>query len=298
MHAVETRSLGPNNRSRKVSAGEFAGGTLYVGSRIVKPGIVGALDLAAREVTANYEVLESGRGPMAIWGLQSMPDGAVYVALSNEGQLHRVDPEAGTVSLAADLPGASFVWDLDAVPGEDALFAATKPESRVFAYDTGTDALERLGSAASDQEYARSVAVTAETVYVGVGSRAHLVAVDRETGAREEILPGKLADCSFVRELQVAGDHLVAGVGNAPGAHLLVMDRTDHGDYRVVETGPDPGDGSVDAVTVDPGGAAYFCDDALRRYDLETGEITRLADATAADIFYAGDRVIGAGLPA
>jgi hypothetical protein len=240
----------------------------FLVSRGLAPATLGVYDIDARRVVDNIE-LPTGDGG---WGA-TIAGSDVYVGTyGSTADMHRVNPETGQVRQVARLDGDTFVWDLATAP-DGAVIGGSSPSGRVFAYDPATDALRDYGRAHEGEMYVRSVAADESTIFAGTGTHAHLVAVDRQTGAKTDILPPELAGESWVYDLTVTDDYVVAGT--EPNGMLAVIDRNDPSSYSVVDTGTR----TVDQVTV-ADGAVWFStrtDGALHRYDLGSREVRTVA---------------------
>lgn len=240
----------------------------FLVSRGLAPATLGVYDIDARRVVDNIE-LPAGDGG---WGA-TIAGSDVYVGTyGSTADMHRVNPETGQVRQVARLEGDTFVWDLATAP-DGAVIGGSSPSGRVFAYDPATDALRDYGRAHEGEMYVRSVAADESTIFAGTGTHAHLVAVDRQTGAKTDILPPELAGESWVYDLTVTDDYVVAGT--EPNGMLAVIDRNDPSSYSVVDTGTR----TVDQVTV-ADGAVWFStrtDGALHRYDLGSREVRTVA---------------------
>ena len=244
------------------------GDRAYLVSRGLAPATLGVYDIDARRVVDNIE-LPTGDGG---WGA-TVAGSDVYVGTyGSTADVHRVSPDTGQVTQVARLDGDTFVWDLATAP-DGQVIGGSSPSGRVFAYDPATGAVRDYGAAQPGETYVRSVAVAGGTIYAGTGTHAHLVEIDRASGARRDILPPELAGESWVYDLTVTDEYVIAGT--EPHGMLAVIDRDDPGSYSVIETGTR----TVDQVTV-ADGAVWFStrtDGALHRYDLGTREVRTVA---------------------
>ncbi len=260
----------------------------FLVSRGLAPATLGVYDIDARRVVDNIE-LPTGDGG---WGA-TVAGSDVYVGTyGTTADVHRVNPDTGAVRQVARMEGDTFVWDLATAP-DGQVIGGSSPSGRVFAYDPATDAVRDYGAAYAGEMYVRSVAVDETTIFAGTGTHAHLVAVDRASGAKRDILPPELAGESWVYDLTVTDDYIVAGT--EPNGMLAVIDRDDPSSYTVVRTGTR----TVDQVTV-ADGAVWFStrtDGALHRYDLATGEVRTVATPSPNEetrlVAVRGDRVFG-----
>ncbi|MGF1926204.1 MAG: hypothetical protein ACQUHE_18670, partial [Bacteroidia bacterium] len=107
--------------------------------------------------------------------------------------------------LGVALAGETYLWNLTA--GKDGeVFGATYPGCRVFSYHP-KDGFSDVGQGplVKGENYVRSLAYHKRTgiLYAGVGSHAHLVAINPITGEKTEILPAKYKDREFVYGLEI-----------------------------------------------------------------------------------------------
>ncbi|WP_225333337.1 hypothetical protein [Halomicrobium urmianum] len=274
---LATERLGPASLATPIVTAELVDDTVYVVTRGLRPPILGAFDLGSREITSHYE-LPSGSGSWASTSINGGSD--LYVGTYGVADLYHFETDTADLSRVARLEDESFVMDMDAHPGDQQVYAGTYPTASVYEYDQSTGSVRDLGSVAPDEAYVRSVAVTADTVFAGVGSHADLVAIDRATGEMESILPPEFEDDSFVYDLEAADGIIVAGT--EPSGRLAVIDQADYSSYEIAR--PD-GQDTIDAATV-TNGSVYFTarhSGAVYRYDRSSKEITRLAVPSPGD---------------
>lgn len=266
--APVVKDLGPASEVTSISAAEFVGDRLYLGTGGIKPTRVGAYDPAQHKVTSITE-LPTGDGTWAAAAVGT----DLYVGTYTPGDLHKLDTLTGAAVKVADVKPDNFIWCLDAAP-DGKIYAGTYPGGRVVEYDPATGQTRDFGQAVAGQQYVRSIAVDATTIYAGVGANAHLIAIDRVTGAKREILPPELADRTFVGTLALENGVLAAGL-SATG-DLLLMDTADPTRYTLVDA---PGDSYVTAIGIS-GDEVYFGtrpSGTLYRYSRSTSALEKLA---------------------
>ncbi|MCG5217345.1 PQQ-binding-like beta-propeller repeat protein [Streptosporangium soli] len=283
--------LGPASSVTSISAAEFVGDTLYLGTGGITPTQMGAYDPAQRRVTS-ITALPSGGGTWATAAVGT----DLYVGTYTPGHIHKVDTTTGTAVKVADLKPDNFIWSLDA-SSDGKIYAGTYPGGRVVEYDPATGGTKDFGQAAAGEQYVRSIAVDDSTIYAGVGAKAHLVAIDRATGAKKEILPPALADRTFVGTLALENGLLAAGL-SATG-DLLLMETADPSKHTLVDA---PGDSYITAISIDAANNdVYFGarpSGTLYRYGRDTAALEKLAvpydGAYFNRIFIRDGKVIGA----
>lgn len=263
---------GPASMVTATRAAEQVGDRLYTTTNGVSPVVVGAYDPSTERVEQTYE-LPTGKGA---WGMAHLGTD-LYVGVYGPGDLYRIDTETGEVDRVARF--GQWIWDLTVSP-DGTLFAGTYPDAEVYEYDPATGQSRNLGVAAPGESYVRSIVADEDTVYAGIGAHAGLVAIDRETGARRDVIPERYRDRTFVGSLDLRGDQLVAGL--SPTATVLVFD-TDRLDAPR-ELRPPGDDNYVPALAIDRSGGASDGDvvfgtrpsGTLYRYVSGTEELARL----------------------
>ena len=195
-------------------------------------------------------------------GLVVQPDGTVYMA-GTPSYLFKYEPGDDKVQYIANLPGRQ-VFDMVAGP-DGMLIGGTYNQSEAFEYNTETGELASLGRIMDGEAYAYSAAYDAKRndIYFGIGSHAHLIRYDRDTGEKTNIpLP---VSANFVFDLTVSGDQLFMrfSPGNAVALDLETMtfDETDQYITSRLVSQPSPVDGKI----------YYTSRDTLGYYDAENG---------------------------
>ncbi|TDD26905.1 hypothetical protein E1218_11795 [Kribbella turkmenica] len=245
--AVTVANLGPASAVTSTSVAEQVGDRIWTVTSGVSPIQVGAFDPVTRTVD-RLLTLPTGAGAWAMTHVGT----DLYVGLYTPGDLYRIDTVSGSATKVARF--GSFIWSIAATP-DGKIVAGTYPDGAVHEYDPATGATRAYGAAVPGEQYVRSIAADATTIYAGVGTKAHLIAIDRSGGERRDVLPAAYADRTFVATLSLSGTRLAAGL--SPTGTMLVFDTTDLSNPVEVQT-PD-GDQYVTAITVDaPTGDVYL----------------------------------------
>ncbi|MGH3730943.1 MAG: hypothetical protein ACRDTU_19645, partial [Micromonosporaceae bacterium] len=281
--------LGPASVTSAFGNGEFVGDTLYAVTRGLSPNVVGAYDLAADKVTSHIDI------PTGIGAWATTTVGTdLYVGTHIPSDLYRVDTLTGTATKVASFPD-HFIWNIDAAP-DGKVYIGFSESGRVVEYDPATGDTRDLGVASAGEQYVRSIAADDSTVYAGVGSHAHLVAIDRASGAKREILPPELATRDFVASMDLDDSHIAMGISSA--AELLVMDKSDPTKYHIAKATA-PGEKYVTSVALD-GDHVYFAGrptGTVYRYTMSTDTVEVLGvpypEAGTQRILVHGDEVYG-----
>ncbi len=286
------KRIGPASLAAPIVTAELVSGRVYVVTRGLQPALLGEFNLETRSVDT-YHQLPTGSGA---WGSTSINSGDdIYVGTYGVADLYRFQAASAQLTRAARFNDEVFIMDIDAHTGDQQVYAGTYPTASVYEYDQSTNEVCSFGTVNPDEAYVRSIAVTADTVYAGVGSHADLVAVDRETGEKQHILPPELEGDSFVYDLEATGDIVVAGM--EPSGRLAVIGGTDYSDYEIVTL---PDQRTVDATSI-VGESVYFTSrtaGAVYEYEMSTGDLTRLATPSPGDetrdLFEYGGQLVGA----
>ncbi|MEV4747298.1 hypothetical protein AB0K21_13075 [Streptosporangium sp. NPDC049248] len=224
----EVTVLGPASVTSALGNGEFVGGVLYAGTRGLSPNVVGAYDLARDTVTGHTDI-PTGIG---VWAMCAVGTD-VYVGTHGRSDLYRLDTLTGALSKVGAY-SHPYIWNMASSPDGKVYLAISEP-GRVVEYDPVTGTSRDLGVIVEGEAYVRSIAVDATTVYAGIGAHAHLIAIDRATGAKRDILPAELAARDFVASLTISDTHLAGGISS--NGEVLVMSKSDPSDHRVLATG-------------------------------------------------------------
>ncbi|MDF2813803.1 MAG: hypothetical protein K0Q81_3 [Paenibacillus sp.] len=154
-------------------------------------------------------------------GLTVQPDGTVYMA-GTPTNLFQYIPGEDKVHFVKKLPG-SATFDLKNGP-EGILIGGSYNRNETFEYNTLTGELVNLGRATPEEFYAYSVAYDAvrNDYYFGIGSHAHVIRYDRDTGVKTEIqLPERFAAAAqFVWDMKVVENKLFMRL--SPGATVAL----------------------------------------------------------------------------
>ncbi|WP_143590329.1 hypothetical protein [Thermoactinospora rubra] len=257
--------LGPASVASPLGNGEFVGDVLYAGSRGLSPNVVGAYDLTVDKITRHFEI-PTGIG---VWAMCKTGTD-VYVGTHSPSDLYRIDTVSGQVTRVARYPD-HFIWTMAAAPDGKVYMGCSEP-GRVWEYDPATGTSRDLGQPAPGEAYVRSIQADATHVYCGVGANAHLVAIDRATGEKRELLPAELADRDWVSSMSISGTHIAGGMNSL--AELLVLRKDDPSGHRVVKATA-PGEKYIVSVLIHDG-SVYFAgrpSGTFYRYHLDSGRL-------------------------
>ncbi|TDW77533.1 putative pyrroloquinoline-quinone binding quinoprotein [Kribbella pratensis] len=232
-------NLGPASAVTSTSVAEQVGDRIWTITSGVSPVQVGAFDPVSKTVDRKFS-LPTGAGAWAMTHLGT----DLYIGLYTPGDVYRVDTTTGAATKVTQF--GSFIWSIAATP-DGKIVAGTYPDGAVHEYDPATGATKSYGAAVAGEQYVRSIAADATTIYAGVGTKAHLIAIDRATGERRDVLPAKYADRTFVATLALDGTKLAASL--SPTGTMLVFNTADLSNPVEVQT--PGGDQYITAITID-----------------------------------------------
>ncbi|SEE50212.1 PQQ-binding-like beta-propeller repeat protein [Jiangella alba] len=237
---IEVTELGPGVSPFSLASGVVVGDTMYVGTRTNIPIRVVGLHLPTGEIRSVSPI----GGRLTTQALVGDKEGRyVYAAArwsgdANESNFSRIDlsdPDSPVVEPLAQITQ----WDPLAItisPDGLVVMTGATDAGKLHCYDPATGTLGDLGTPDPSAVWGRSIAATADTVFLGTRSsvpgssatRADLFAVDRATGAARSILPPEFAPEPELRSMAVIDGLLVITTGRK----IALLDLADLSSYR------------------------------------------------------------------
>lgn len=186
------------------------------------PAHLAAIDPVTAK-TVSYQALDGAPGSYAV---AIGPDGTVWVGAYGTGVLYRRRPgkDSPVESLGQPIASETYIWRL-AVDSTGTVYGCTYPTARAFAYHPGTGQVRDYGTVHPGGSYARSIAECGRHLYVGTQPDAHLMRVDKLTGAITELpLPPDLGNPAGVPvyDLNAYDGRVYARFGTATSGRLGV----------------------------------------------------------------------------
>lgn len=232
-------SLGPACTSAAIVTGILNGDKAYLVSRAVTPAKLSVLDRTTGRIRSTPLP-----GSQGAWASATIGDDT-YVACYLPAVIYRVGADGSSSCVAA--PESLQLFFAMAATPDGQLAAGGYPDGTLYLIDPVTGTVSDWGPAIAGEQYIRAVAADATTIYTGVGSHAHLVAYDRTSRARTDILPVELRADSFVDALATSAKYLIAGLH--PSGRLAIIEKKNPADFRILT--PVPGAiGGIDALAV------------------------------------------------
>ncbi|MEL3970881.1 hypothetical protein AAEO50_01200 [Rossellomorea oryzaecorticis] len=263
---VDPINLGPSALAAKTQGAAVGDGEVYYATN-GSPATFYANDAETGEKIFSHEL----PGSDVVWGMTIGSDGNVYFAGTYNGILYRYLVDEKKLEEVGKSPSDNWIWQLDATE-DGKIYGATYPNAKVFEYDIEADTLTDLGRFHEEQNYARGLGVTDENLYVGIGTTAYLMKMNRETGEREEIDLPITGTGTSVSNVWEYGDRLFVAYGTSmlvldvdTGEVVHEMSWQDEAAYDGLISPPSPYDESL----------IYFKDkrtSELWTYDMDTDE--------------------------
>lgn len=179
-------------------------GNVYTANRSGSPNVLAEFDLSQGTVVGNYE-FSDGVGVLA---MESVGQYVYFPTYGSDESLYCFDTESKTMSKEWD-GGYGFCYDIDSTP-DGKLYWGTYPFAEVYEYDVETRSVRNLGRVTETEDYVRTITATQDTIYTGTGvGVSGIFAIDRETEAKENIIPSELADSWTPTVLHTTDDYVI-----------------------------------------------------------------------------------------
>ncbi|MDQ0903708.1 hypothetical protein [Paenibacillus sp. V4I7] len=229
-------NLGKATLTATTMGGAIGNGELYFVAN-GNPGTFYAVDAASGSI--NFS--EAVPGTTETWAVTVGADKNVYFAATANRKFWKYDPLLRKITEVGNNPSNNFVWDLDA-SSNGLIYGSTYPNAKVFSYDTNTGLFADLGSMHPVEQYARGAGVTDQYLYVGIGSKEHLMRIDRVSGEKFEIQMPFTGVDGFVHNISPYNGLLYL----ARGTSLAILDeQTFEVKKRFAYTDPEAFDGKI-----------------------------------------------------
>ncbi|MEF3306781.1 carbohydrate binding domain-containing protein [Paenibacillus sp. GYB003] len=213
-------------------------------------------------------------GATAVWGMAVATDGSLYAGTAS-GKLFRYIPGSSSVAdLGVAVAGETTIWEL--TPGTNGkIYGGTYPGGKAFKYEPGIGFTAFGGQIEPGEQYVRSIAYdeSAHRLYMGIGSHAHLIRYDNNTGAKTNILPAAYATEEFTYYTNYAGGKIFAKM--SPSGATLVIDKAT---LQVESTLSGIGSIGVSKLSPTANAVYYTKNGSLYTYDLTSKTETLLAN--------------------
>lgn len=223
---LSSANFGVAAPSTTIQTFQIDNNSIHLVSWVTDPVYIATLSLTDMTIEQIHE-LPTGDGA---WTTEIIGD-KTYIGLFRPAHLYEYVPESGRLNQVESFQNDSFIWSSDT--SDKSVFLGTYPTGSIYEYQTESDNVINHGQPDPTQEYVRSIAVTDNTIYAGIGSRAGLVTIDRESDERVDILPEEFEDESFIYDLELADDCLVARA--SPSGKIAIIERSTPTNYEILE---------------------------------------------------------------
>ncbi|TMV51493.1 hypothetical protein FE783_06875 [Paenibacillus mesophilus] len=163
-------------------------------------------------------------GATAVWGMAVATDGTLYLGTAS-GKLFQYVPGAASVTdLGVAISGETTIWELT-TGTSGKIYGGTYPGGKAFKYEPGVGVTAFGGQIEPGEQYVRSIAYdeSAHQLYMGIGSHAHLIRYDNNTGAMTNILPAAYSTEEFAYYTNYVNGKIFAKM--SPTNVTLVIDK-------------------------------------------------------------------------
>ncbi|MBH0164085.1 hypothetical protein IHV12_04115 [Fictibacillus sp. 7GRE50] len=216
---------------------------------------------------------QSLTGSTAAWSIKVDPYGYVWMGGLPDESLYQYNPSRKSLLKLgkATTPTNTVIWDLEFAPSQNAVFGSTSYGGNVFRYIHGKG-FTNLGQAAKRKELAKSLGYSpaTETLFVGTGSNAALIAWDLQTNKKQNILPAEYHSQTTIYDIDVFEEIVFARL--EPSEKMLLFNAITKeflGEIPADSRGVSPKSPYEDAVY-------YGYDGSLYRFDLNTRQSQKL----------------------
>ncbi|SCF03672.1 hypothetical protein GA0070607_4708 [Micromonospora coriariae] len=208
--------FGPASLSAAIVGMAVDGTTGYFVTRGQTPPKVVTYDIVSRTVT-DVVSLERGDGGWAC----TVSGGKVYIGTYSFGDIVEYDPATRVARRLGTIgPSGTIVFAATTAP-DGVVYFGTYPRGEVWSLQPATGTLTNLGRAFPGSQYARLLAADETYVYAGT-IPAHIVRIDRSTGAKVDIMPVGTALDSGLGALAAGSDRVYAA--SSFGVHDIARD--------------------------------------------------------------------------
>ncbi|WP_419393346.1 hypothetical protein [Cytobacillus praedii] len=257
-----------------------------------EPAQLAVFDLFNKKMVDQKALAGSSSG----WAIEVDEKGEVWIGGTPSNKLYKYNPNQKKLTdLGKATSGSTSIHDIE-VDHHGNVYGSTSYEGGVFKYSGGK--FQNLGQAANGKTIGRSLAYypATNTMFVGVGANADLIAWNLSSNAKKSILPQQYKNATSVYDLDQAGGVLFAKLENKQT--ILMFDAKTY-KFKGELTAKSRG-----VSKLAPNGKdVYFTNDYhLQKMDLQTGKVTASrktlqgTEAVSLDFVKKGSKTYLAGL--
>lgn len=189
------------------------------------PGTFCAVDAENGELKLSEDVA----GAEYVTAMVTASDGNVY--FSGSKILYRYITNERRIETLGENPCESVtVWELVAAD-DGKIYGACYPKSKVFEYDIEGECFTDLGTMVEGEQYARGLSLNGDDLYIGIGTTARLIRLNRRTGEKVEILTPVSGLITTIHRGIIYGERLLVSTGT----ELYILDKVTGEHIRTIE---------------------------------------------------------------
>jgi hypothetical protein len=241
-----------------------------------KPATFYAVDAETMQVKFSQPL----PGLDVVWAITVGSDGNVYFSGTTNRRIYRYLPDTKEIQNVADNRTYNpWIWDMEASK-DGKIYGSTYPHARVFEFDIETGASKIWARDLTAEKYARGLGVTDDHVYVGIGTKAYLYKIDRETKeVSEVIVPNRGNPGTSISKAWVYNGKILARSG---GSRLFVIDEATHEIIRGANEDYINFQYSISSPSPLNSDLIYYkYEESLYTYNLATNEISKIENEAA-----------------
>lgn len=254
-----------NSTAMTAVSGNDAKGNAYMYILLQgEPAQLVVFDLFSKKMVDQKALAGTSSG----WAIEVDGKGEVWIGGTPSNKLYKYNPNQKKLTdLGKATSGSTSIHDIE-VDSNGNVYGSTSYEGGLFKYSGGK--FQNLGQAASGKTIGRSLAYDPKTntMFVGVGANADLIAWNLTTNVKKSILPSQYKGATSVYDLDQAGGVLFAKLENK---NTILMFDAKTNVFKGELTAKSRG-----VSKLAPNGKdVYFSNDYhLQKMDVQTGKIT------------------------
>ncbi|WP_051530002.1 hypothetical protein [Anoxybacteroides tepidamans] len=186
------------------------------------PAAFSVVNLNTGKTVRTYQLANS----TSAWAIDIDPKGKVWIGGTTQGNIYSFDPNTFQFrDYGNQLDGSSESSIQEILALETKVFGATANGGAFFSFSKRKEKRDTpVMRLMYDKQFARGLAYDEKnnTLYIGLGTKADLLAWNLSTGKKESILPAKYKTEAFVTKMRITGGLLFAKI--EPANKFLVFD--------------------------------------------------------------------------
>ncbi|WP_047983339.1 carbohydrate binding domain-containing protein [Ornithinibacillus californiensis] len=173
------------------------------------PSKLAIVDIETEQLVKSIPLEETS----GAWAVTVAADNSVYLGAYNKGYLYRYIPELDKlINLGYPVSSTDPVLYPIDIGSDGKIYGGTYGTGSVYQYDPSVNEFTSFGTMVEGQSWVRSVAFDerANKIYAGIGSKAHLIEYNIDTGEKRNILPEQFSDSISIYDMDLVDGKLFA----------------------------------------------------------------------------------------